>query len=1389
MRNKISVPGTNAAADGRAMRVPSPVAAGRPSTAARAANMRAKCRKAVLPAILAVCMAATSHAQPRTISRLGIEQGLSSNYVVSITQDKDGFMWFASEEGLNKFDGTRFINYYKHTNSISANELNCIYADPAEPVIWIATQRGGLNAYNYAENTLRVYQHDDTAPHSIVTNDVTAIAPAADGNLWISTYHRGFDYFDKERETFTHFNTSGFPELQSDNIWSILDDHRGNLYTGHVQQGMSVLSIADRKIRRYRHHPADPNSLPGDDVRCIYKDRDNNVWVGTDRGLALFDAATGSFTLPADSGSPLPSSAIFDIRQADDNTLWVATEFNGIFVIDLKQHLFKPRNHPGTQHIGAGPGKYALSNPTVRSLFRDSFDNFWIGTYGGGINFIGHTPPLFRSCDYSPLPGDTYSLNNKVVLSLCLDAGGKLWAGTDGGGINVFDRGRRTAVYNSENESLSHNSITTAFRDSRNNIWIGAFFGGINIYDHKTRKFGKINAAGIADADIRCFLEDDDHNIWAGTNTGIYVIDPDRHQVLHHYDSNDGLLPENLVRTINRDGQGRIWVGTFGQGLAVYTPDMHEIARFNEQTRFCSNMINHAYLDARGDMWVATGEGLVRFPASDPSDYVIFRRDDGLHNTFIRAITEDAGRNLWFSTNAGISCRLDGSGLFRNYTYFDKTPMGSFTSAAVANDNETILFGSINGIRYFEPALVLSDQKAPPATITGMTIYEKQTADDSHSTEINYFGNGASRVKLNHRQNTFSITFGVRDYAQAYQADYSYRLKGLDDSWHTVNGNSVIFRNISPGRYEFQVRSRIRNREWPEHSDSLLIRITPPAWSSLYARALYAALILAVVAYLLYIYKKRVELQSSYEMEKKNREQEQELNNERLRFYTNITHELRTPLTLILGPLEDLQKDPQLHPKQLRKIETVSQSAVRLLNLINQILEFRKTETQNKQLLISKGNIAAFVKEIGLKYKELITNPHIDFSVTVESDDMPLYFDGETINIILDNLLSNAIKYTVRGTIRLELYTCMKGGIPCTEIKVEDTGCGISPEEQSKIFDRYYQAKRSRHVSGSGIGLALVKNLATLHEGEVTVESKPGEGSCFRLSLLTRNTYPTALRKEPDGPPGESLPGNDEPAAGKPVLLVVEDNPDIQRYIADAFSGLFDVITAGEGGEGCRKAFSQIPDIIVSDVMMPGMDGMTFCRKVKEDIRTSHIPVILLTAKDSISDKEEGYLSGADSYLTKPFSATLLHSRINNLLESRRKLADRLRNNINISDKSVLLKNSITEIDNEFIRNVTRIIEDNLDSDKIDIAYLSDKLFMSNSTLYRKMKALTGISTNEFIRKIKMKKAEQFLLQGKYNISEISYMVGVNSPVYFRQCFKEEFGFTPSDYLKNLSRE
>lgn len=791
--------------------------------------------------------------------------------------------------------------------------------------------------------------------------------------------------------------------------------------------------------------------------------------------------------------------------------------------------------------------------------------------------------------------------------------------------------------------------------------------------------------------------------------------------------------------------------------------------------------------DSRKRILVATREGIIIFKdVSQPNIFVSFGAKEGLENTQVRAIQEDHDGYIWISTNGGISRLDEKNKRFYNYNYHDGIPMGDFMDGSTCiTPDGTLFFGSQNGACYFNPRELSSPREVSPVTITQFFIYNKQT--ESRDTRLPVPISNRI-VELPYNQNTFNISFNVLDYTQSSQVEFSYMLEGLENAWYSTQGdNQVTFRNIPHGNYVFKVKTRFRNQEWNENAAQLTVVIAPPLWLTWYAKLGYVILFIFALYALLRFYKRKLDLESSLEVERKQNLNKQELNEERLRFYTNITHELRTPLTLILGPLEDLLSDATLSPKHANKISIIHDSATRLLNLINRILEFRKTETQNRKLSVAKGDLGQLVQEVGLRYKELNPNNKVNYHIHIETEDTEIFYDADMITIILDNLMSNAAKYTSEGDITLSLRSVEENQIKYTEISVSDTGHGIDAEALPHIFDRYYQAKSKYQASGSGIGLALVKGLSELHEGILKVESTVDTGTTFTLRLLTENTYPNAIHAQHDMEKkpmdAEETTITDTPTENHPIVLVVEDNTDIREYIRSSFTDIYEVITAKDGKEGWELAQARIPNIIVSDIMMPVMDGIELCKRIKEDMRTSHIPVILLTAKDSLQDKEEGYASGADSYLTKPFSAKLLHSRINNLLETRKKIASLLAL-ADIQPKQESAVSSLNKLDNEFLQKITQIIEENLEMEKMDIAFIADKMCMSHSTLYRKIKGLTDMSANEFIRKVKMRKGVELLMSGQYTISEIAYMIGFSSVAYFRQCFKDEYGMSPSDYVK-----
>lgn len=665
---------------------------------------------------IAVCLLqyiVITNLQAHTIKKLGLEEGLSNSYVVDIVEDKNGYIWIATEEGLNKLEGGKFTSFYKANKgkliNLTGNELNSLFDDPNEPILWIGTQRAGLISFNYQNNTQIIYQHNYQDPHSIITNDITSIHPATDGNLWITTYWRGIEYLDKKTGKFTHYNQQTIPELPSNTVWTAIDDNKGNLYIGHSNHGMSILSTKNKKVKNFTYDKSNNNSLPSNNIQCIFKDNTGNIWVGTEKGLALYKPETETFIRLGEK-EPALSHRIYDIQQFNENELWIATEFGGIAIINLSKSLFNTAEE--IQFIQAGDNEYNLNNSTVRCLFQDSHQNIWAGTWGGGVNFLSSNTALFKSFSYSSYSSGS-SLNAPIASAVCLDKQNYLWVGTDGGGINVLKDGQRIATYTEQTNNLSGNSIQTALCDKQGNLWFGIFYGGIIFYDTHKKTFQQVFPKEYANQDVRSLYEDTEGNIWVGTSDGVFQINRDSKIILQHKH-----VPDNLVRTVIKDKKGQIWIGSFGGGIFLYSSKWELLKEFNTYQNFPSNTINQIFEDSKGYIWAATGEGLVQFDNKSPWEYKVYQRNEGLANTFIWAIEEDENQNIWFSTNQGISCFVRNERNIYNYDFRDNIPMASFTGRSVCKDkNGTMYFGSTNGLCYFTPSNILEKRQSPKATI------------------------------------------------------------------------------------------------------------------------------------------------------------------------------------------------------------------------------------------------------------------------------------------------------------------------------------------------------------------------------------------------------------------------------------------------------------------------------------------------------------------------------------------------------------------------------------------------------------------------------------------------------------------------------------------------
>lgn len=1339
----------------------------------------------------AACIQAKGR-QDMSLTHIGVERGLSNNHVVGIATDKQGFLWVATDEGLNRFDGHGFRTFFKDEisarGSISGNELNCILDDPERNIVWIGTARAGLDAYDYEKDTFTTYRHDPDDPSSLVTDDVTNVVPASDGKLWVSTFWRGIDRLDPATGKFEHFNSSTVKGMPDAPVWSMADLGDGFLYVGHEHSGFTVIDL--RKMTAHNFMPDDGNSgsLPGRNVWSVCKDSMSNIWVGGDAGLSLFDRENNAF-VNFSKYHPALRYKVSDIRQLDDNRLWVAMERGGLASFDLGAEIFSNPVMADVRTIPADNGRESLSNPSVRSVFQDSHGNIWAGTWGGGLDLISDNIPVFRLHDASARKTVKPAAGTSSVFTLLFDDNHRLWTGNDRGGLEVYADGKLEKLYTPGGDGLPGDIAQCSWKAPDGSLWFGFFNGGATRHDPKTGRFETIFPKNMY-LDVRDIAGMADGKVAFATSRGIWSYDPATGRRGGPYP-----IGNNLVRTLFPLPDGRVLAGTFGSGLVVADSLFREIRHMDTTTGLPSNTVNYIFRSRDGSIYVATGEGLLRFPdiEGNPGDFRLYNKASGLGNSHVAAICQDRSGNIWISTNGGISC-LTGERIL-NYSHRDHIPLGNFLANSVGMDPQgNIYMGNISGLCVFNPVKVLEQLPLPPAVVTELTIMNSSEGSQGGPVRIQL--SGKNSIRLDPGQNNIDIAFTTSDFAIAKEVEYAYMLEGFNKDWVMAGDSNVAsFRDLRAGTYVFKVKTRLRNQQWGAPAE-IKITLPPPFWRSWWANLIYVVLALAVVGTLLYFYRRRINAEALLKAEKERNLKEKELNDERLRFYTNITHELRTPLTLISGPLEDLVKAGRLPQREQRSVEMIHRNAGRLLDLVNRILEFRKTETQNRRLCVRRGNIAATVYEVALKYKELNRNHNVSVNVHTESGEMEAFYDKEVMTVILDNLISNAMKYTQEGRVDVE---CRRVGEDM-EISVTDTGVGISEEALSHVFTRYYQEQGPHQAAGSGIGLALVKNLVTLHHGRVAVESREGKGTKFTVAIPAEGSYPEALHPE-ESPKGSSEQRQGDTAAPpgadrKPLVLVVEDNADIRDYITQSFTDLYDVRSADNGEEGLRMAFEIMPGIIVSDVMMPVMDGVEMTRRLKADVRTSHIPVILLTARTGESDREEGYGSGADSYLIKPFSSTLLQSRINNLLMQRMKLIETYASRPapapdddgnSLEQKRRRLMNGLNEVDREFVEKLTKVITDNIPSEAVDVNFVAATMGMSTSTLYRKVKAVTGVSPNEYIRKVKMQMAENLILDGHYTLSEIAYKVGINSLHYFRQCFKDEFGMTPSDYLKRLT--
>ena len=1346
-------------------------------------------------------------------SHLTSQDGLGSNSVFAILQDKAGFLWFGTYDGLSRYDGYKFDTYRNidgDSTSISENKIRSMIEDK-EGNLWIGTWYMGLNMFNPITEKFTRYLHDKNNPSSISNNSIISLCQDSDGFIWIGTAHGGLNKFDKSKGKFIQYNHSPGDHfsLSDSSVYSIYEDREGILWIGTGNKGINKYNKHSDSFLSYGYDPANPKSISSNWVLSFLEDRSGNFWIGTATGgLNKFKRNLNEFDRYSKGlNSSACSNYIWCIFEDTQGTLWIGTDNAGIEIFDWHTGEFKCIAADNTD-----PER--LNDNTINSIYEDKSGVLWFGTWNGGLNKFNKFEKKFVTIERNI--ADPNSLSANSVFSIYKDSFGDLWVGTDVAGLNRMKSNTNKFIHyiNIPNDphGISNNTINSICEDSQGNLWIGTNGGGLNKFNRATNSFSHFthnpdDPSTISSDRITQLFLDSKSNLWIGISPGGFdKLLEDQTTVIHYQPdaSNPNSISNDMIFDFNEDQSGNMWIGTHGGGLFRFNIETEKFTIFKNDPKnpssLSSNSISVIHIDKKGIMWIGTdGLGLNKYN-SDEKTFKHFNEKDGLPNDVICGILEDAKGNLWISTYKGISKFDPETERFRNFGVENGLQGLEFNNWAYFKDKTgRMYFGGTNGLNVFHPDSLKDNLFVPPIVITDFQILHKPVSIGYDSlwgrTILEKSISETDHIELNYDDNIISFEFAALDYRNPERNQYSYFLEGFDKRWIFTDANKryVTYTNLDPGEYVFRVKGSNNDGIWNKEGTSLRIRIIPPWWSRWWAYVLYGFVSALIFFGSTRFYLNREKLKTQLKLEKEQALKLEEVDRIKSHFYANISHEFRTPLQLILGPLEKLavKISDEEGKKQAGLIRV---NAHRLLNLINQLLDLARLEAKKLKLQASRGNIALFVRRIVKEFESITEQRDIALKINMDRENIIAYFDKEKLEKVIINVMSNAVKFTPKGgRITVLVSETPNKGV---DIIVRDSGIGIPAKDLNKIFDKFYQVDSShtREHEGTGIGLALTKEFVDLHRGEISIDSMEGHWTEVKLNFpLGREHLKDDEIVDSDEFTKESIEelaefGEDEMEIlddensfiDKTIVLVVEDNQDLREYINDDLKSIYHVIEAANGEQGFRKAEKIIPDLIVSDVMMPVMDGYELTRQLRKNEKTSHIPIILLTAKSDRESKLEGLELGADDYLTKPFDTEELLVRIKNLIETRKLLQEKYGSGSAVIQKNE--KQKISFLDQQFLDRVLKVINEHISEEEFSIEEFGKDVGMSRSQMHRKLKALTGKSASLYLRTVRLAKAKQMIEDRMGNISDISYQVGFSSPAYFSRCFKEEFGYAPSEY-------
>ncbi len=1316
---------------------------------------------------------------------LRMKDGLPGSSINTIIQDSLDFIWIGTNDGLCRYDGENFKIFKSvpsDIHSLSDNNIQNLHLD-SKGNLYILTAYG-LDYFNLKHQIIS--RLGSQFEGELADASPTDIVETSTGDLYISSYYSGISYKKKADNSFRylHSNLEKKSALSSDRISQLALYEDSLLVIGYWDSGIDIYNLKSNHNQPLGIY-SDGKTIPIN-VNTLVLDKNSGIWIGSKDGLSYLNLETkrvDNYIHNKTKQNFLPDNDVISLYIDNDENLWIGTRDGGLSIVNSNELLKKGVNAKYSNYT-SNYNQGSLSYRTVLSIFKDRSNDMWIGTHGGGLNYVENQKNRFSLLQHQP--GIQNSLSYNKVWGITEDQRGNIWLGTDGDGVNVWSKTKGIIKHFVKDEnkasSISDDAIISAFTDHLGTVWLGTYEGGINRFIPESQSFKSysVQNALLPANDVRCIYEDDENTLWIGLNQGgvcYYKRDEDRF-IPHPLFNNEDV---RSVCKINN----QLWVGTYGDGLISLNLINKKIKRYNsndsDSSTICPPIIFSLFSDSNNTLWLGSANaGLYKLNIKEET-FEMYQTADGLSNNKVHKILGNKSNELWLSTNSGISKFDIIKQTFVNYDWHQGVQSEEFhNGSGIITTDGLFVFGGIKGVNIFNPLDFKSKTAKSKVRFTGLKVLNQPVSANKEgvietSIEFN------PEIHLNYRHSIFTIDFQSIQYPSSADITYQYLLDGYDKEWSNAGPEkSVTYRNLPPGEYIFRVRIAGKAEDMGNEA-KLNIYMTPPYWKTKIAFLIYFLLLSAIIIGIFRYRVAQYKIRNRLKYEQKLRLKEGKLHDERLEFFTNISHELRTPLTIINVAIDEMALLKKSYPKIKKPIDAALANSNRLLELVNKLLEFRQVEKGVSSLSVSEINLNAFLGEFLKGFREMAKHNSINLKLLVPINELTLWVDVDKFSMILNNLLSNAFKHTpAKGEVILSVDEDNTNII----LKVEDSGKGIPKNIQGKIFKRYY--KLENESTNTGIGLALTKSLVNLHNADINVDSTIGKGSVFTVLFLKGNKhyspkqFSLASDKEEVNNTDASELEQIEIKNNEQVILIVDDNLEILDLLNEKLGQEYKIIKATDGQQGVELAKKYSPNLVLSDIMMPIMSGTELCNELKNNVQTSHIPIILLTAKGTTDDEIQGLNVGADDYISKPFKISLLQARIRSILENRIKIYNYFASNSETNEiVEQIEEGNSREV--EFLANIEKYILQNYLSSDVSVFELASELGFSRTTLYRKIKSLTGLSINAFVRSVKIKKSAELIKQGM-NVSEAAFYIGFNDLKYYRENFKKQMGKNPSEF-------